>query len=130
MFTGRPAFAGNTPEELTAALENSMPEPIGDTALDRLVLNCLVKDPAGRWQRVQQVHMEFKILVFSARRAQQPAMARQSDLQSELRQVEGRLNARLEQQFGETVARLRQLPHNCRCSNRNWRPAWNSTARR
>ena len=111
MFTGRRAFPGDTPEELRESIEKSNPEPIGDTALDRLILNCLVKDPAGRWQRVQQVHMEFKILVFSARRIQQPAGPRPAELalQTELRQVETRLNARIEQQYGDTVAGLRHL---------------------
>src|ERR1039458_4891984 len=75
MFTGRRAFAGDDAEVLARSIEKSMPVPIGDTALDRLILNCLVKDPAGRWQRVQQVHMEFKILIFFARRAQSVAAA-------------------------------------------------------
>ena len=111
MFTGQRAFAGESAEELAVSIENSMPVPIGDTALDRLVLNCLVKDPAGRWQRVQQIHMEFKILIFSARRAQSAGLPRQPDaaLQAELRQVESRLAVRLEQQFGEAAAGLRHL---------------------
>jgi chromosome segregation ATPase len=111
MFTGRRAFAGENAGELAAAIENSMPEAIGDTALDRLVFNCLVKDPAGRWQRVQQVHMEFKILLFSARRAQAAALPHQPDpvLQAEVRMVESRLTSRLEQQYAEATADLRHL---------------------
>ena len=111
MFTGRRAFHGDTAEELAASIENSMPEPIGDTGLDRLVLNCLVKDPAGRWQRLQQVHMEIRILLFAAKRAQPVAIPRQRDfaLQSTLREVEAQLNSRLDQQYGEAAAGLRQL---------------------
>ena len=110
MFTGRRAFNGDTPEELAASLEHSTPEPIGDTGLDRLVLNCLVKDPAGRWQRVQQVHMEFRILTFSSKRAQQLSVPRRDFVvQSALRQVETQLSARLDQQFGEAAAGLRHL---------------------
>ena len=111
MFTGRRAFPGETAEEIAASLESCVPEPIGDTAIDRLVLNCLVKDPAGRWYRVQQVHMEFRILLFSAKRSQQLSAPRQREfaLQSELRQVESRLHALLDQQYGEAVAGVRQL---------------------
>jgi serine/threonine protein kinase/uncharacterized protein YukE len=110
MFTGRRAFSGETPEELAASIANCMPEPIGDTGLDRLVLNCLVKDPAGRWQRVQQVHMEFRILTFSSKRAQQlSAPRRQFALQADLRKVESQLSVRLDQQSGEAAAGLRQL---------------------
>jgi chromosome segregation ATPase len=111
MFTGRRAFPGETAEEIAASLESCVPEPIGDTAIDRLVLNCLVKDPSGRWHRVQQVHMEFRILLFSAKRAQQLAAPRHREfaLQSELRQVESRLHALLDQQYGEAAAGVRQL---------------------
>ena len=111
MFTGRRAFPGETAEEIAASLESCVPEPIGDTAIDRLVLNCLVQDPAGRWHRVQQVHMEFRILLFSAKRAQQLAAPRHREfaLQSELRQVESRLHTLLDQQYGEAVAGVRQL---------------------
>jgi chromosome segregation ATPase len=110
MFTGRRAFSGETPEELAAAIENSIPEPIGDTGLDRLVSNCLVKDPAGRWQRLQQVHMEFRILTFSAKRAQQLSAPRQHfALQADLRKVEDQLSARIDQQWAEAAAGLRQV---------------------
>jgi len=111
MFTGRRAFPGETADEIAASLESSVPEPIGDTAIDRLVLNCLVKDPAGRWHRVQQIHMEFRILLFSAKRAQQLSAPRQREfaLQSELRQLESRLHALIDQQYEEGLSEVRHL---------------------
>ena len=118
MFTGRRAFPGYSPEELAESLENFTPEPIGDTGLDRLILTCLAKDPASRWQRVQQVQMEFRILVFSARRVQVAVLPRQPDhaLQAELRNfstqlplLESRMASRLEQQYAETTAALRHV---------------------
>jgi chromosome segregation ATPase len=110
IFTGRRAFPGDTPEELTAAIEQSTPEPTGDAALDRLVMNCLVKDPACRWQRVQQVHLELKIMVFSAKRGQSPAVpSRVESLQAQLQQLESRLVTRMAQQHGEAAAGLQLL---------------------
>ena len=99
MLTGRQAFEGADSEALAESIANSAPPPVGDTALDRLVLNCLAKDPAGRWQRIQQVHMEIKILNFSAARAHAAATLRQPDaaLQAEMRLLESRLTARLGQ---------------------------------
>jgi len=99
MFTGRAAFGGADPEELAESIANATPPPIGDPALDRLVFNCLVADPAGRWQRVQQVHMEIKILNFSANRAHAAVSPRPPDpvLLAELRRIDSRATARLEQ---------------------------------
>ena len=113
MLTGRRAFDAADSEALAEAIENSMPAPVGDTALDRLILNCLVKDPAGRWQRAQQVHMEIKILTFStlsANRAQTAGLPRQADplAMAELRKVESRVTSRLEQ-HEESVSGLRQM---------------------
>jgi hypothetical protein len=102
MLSGRRAFAGEQPEELAEAIANAAPTPLGDAALDRLVANCLVKDPAGRWQRIQQVQLELKILNFSATRLQAAGSPRPADaaLQAELRLVESRLGDRLERQQG------------------------------
>ena len=106
MITGVPAFSGEDDEALVAAIENAIPTPVGDSSLDRLITNCLVKDPAGRWQRVQQVHMEIKILTFSATRDRAAAMPRPSDpaVQAELRQ----LHARLSEHLGKHTDRLDQ----------------------
>ena len=110
MLSGRRAFEGDQPEALADSIATVVPEPLGDPALDRLVFNCVVKDPAGRWQRIQQVQMELKILNFSASRAQAAATPRQSypALLAELRQLESRVSSRLEAQAA-AVADLRRV---------------------
>jgi hypothetical protein len=110
MLTGRPPFEGEQSETLAESIAGAVPPPIGDAALDRLVANCLVKDPGGRWQRVQQVQMELKMLAFSANRARATAAPRQPDpgLAAELRGVESKLSSRLEPQE-EAVAELRRV---------------------
>jgi len=110
MLTGRPPFHCDQPEALAESITNTAPPPIGDAALDRLVSNCLIKDPGGRWQRVQQVQMELKMLAFSANRARATAAPRQPDpaLAAELHGVETRLSSRLAPQE-EAVADLRRV---------------------
>jgi len=110
MLTGRPPFNGDQPETLAESLANATPPPIGDAALDRLVSNCLIKDPGGRWQRIQEVQMELKMLAFSANRARAAAAPRQPDpsLAAELHGVESRLSSRLAPQE-EAIADLRRV---------------------
>jgi len=56
MLTGRPPFSGSTPQQVLAAHVNQTPEPITqhrDTIppqLAELVMRCLAKRPADRWQ--------------------------------------------------------------------------------
>jgi hypothetical protein len=110
MLTGFPPFSGEQAETLAQAIATATPPPIGDVALDRLVSNCLVKEPGSRWQRIQKVQMELKILAFSANRARAAGAARPPDpaLLAELRQAESRLSSRLEPQE-EAIADLRRL---------------------
>jgi len=121
MLTGRRAFDGDGQTALTLALVNSAPPPSGSSAVDRLVAGCVAKSPAARWQRMQKIIMELKLLTVAARRADaQPAPRGVSDtaLRSEIQQLEGRWNARLaaheksvaeiEQAAGAAVAALRE----------------------
>jgi Tol biopolymer transport system component len=73
MATGRKAFAGDTSDELKAAITGKQPQPIATlqkdpaaqtfyTALDRVVASCLVKNPDRRRQRIQNVLMELKLI--------------------------------------------------------------------
>jgi eukaryotic-like serine/threonine-protein kinase len=73
MITGRPPFAGETPDALVEAVLNTPVPGTGGRAVDVLLSNCLAKDPAGRWQRMQKVQMELKLLTVSARRTETPA---------------------------------------------------------
>ena len=73
MVTGRPPFEGATPEALTAAIFQASAPATGSSRLDALIANCLAKDPALRWQRIQKAQMELKLLTVSARRPENPA---------------------------------------------------------
>jgi len=99
MLTGRPAFDGESQTELKLALCNSAPPPSGSPAVDRLVTSCVAKSPAARWQRMQKIIMELKLLSVAARRADNhPGAARavaDSELRAEMQQVEARIAARL-----------------------------------
>ena len=121
MLTGRRAFDGEGQTELTLALCNSAPPPSGSPAVDRLVTSCVAKNPAARWQRMQKIMMELKLLTVAARRADSTPAARgvsDSAMRSEMQQLEGRLSARLaayekniaamQQTAGEKVESLRE----------------------
>jgi Tol biopolymer transport system component len=80
MATGWKAFAGDTEEELEAAILEKQPPAIGIlrqdaaaaltfSALDRLVASCLVKNPDHRRQRMQNVLVELKLMVGSVGRS-------------------------------------------------------------
>jgi eukaryotic-like serine/threonine-protein kinase len=66
MATGRKAFTGKSQASLIAAILSSEPQPISSIqplsppAFDRLVKNCLVKDPDDRWQTAHDVMLELK----------------------------------------------------------------------
>jgi len=98
MLTGKRAFDADGQTALTMALCNSAPPPSGSPAVDRLVAGCVAKAPAARWQRMQKILMELKLLTVAARRADATPAARgvsDSALRSEIQQLEGRLTARL-----------------------------------
>ena len=69
MFTGRRAFDGETPRALAAALASAAPRPSGNPAVDRLMGGCLAKSPDSRFQRVQKLMLELRLLTASARRS-------------------------------------------------------------
>ena len=121
MLTGRQAFEGEGQTGLTMALCNSAPPPSGSPAVDRLVAGCVAKNPAARWQRMQKILMELKLLTVAARRADAaPATKTVSDsaLRTELQKLEGRLSARLaahektvaesQQHAGDAVSSLKE----------------------
>ena len=98
MLTGRRAFDGETQTELKLALSNAAPPPSGSPAVDRLVNSCMAKSPAARWQRMQKIIMELKLLTVAARRADTQVPGRgaaDSALRAEMQQLEARLSLRL-----------------------------------
>ena len=110
MLTGARAFDG-VGGALATALATAAPRPSGSPAVDRLLANCLAKDPAARWPRMQKILMDLKLLTVAARRAETAAPQRRTDaadavLRDEMRQLEARMTARLEAQE-KTMAELR-----------------------
>jgi serine/threonine-protein kinase len=61
LLTGRPPFDGDTPQELLRAHLGQSPDPLGarradvPVALAALVMKCLEKRPADRWQRADEI---------------------------------------------------------------------------
>jgi len=98
MLTGRPAFSGEGPA-LADALATASPAPSGSPAVDRLVASCVAKDPGARWQRMQKLLLELKLLAVAVQRAESPrreVVDPVPAIRAELQQVESRLAARLE----------------------------------
>ncbi len=98
MLTARPAIEGRS--------RDAQPLRTGHAGFDRLIATCLCPEASGRWQRMQQVTMELKLLAASERRTETSPAQRQERRQEqfqeamreELRQMEARWAARLEQQ--------------------------------
>src|SRR5437899_5481012 len=61
MLTGRPPFTGATPQHVLAAQVTEAPEPVTKrrsavpAALAQLVMRCLEKSPADRWQSAEEL---------------------------------------------------------------------------
>jgi serine/threonine protein kinase/Tol biopolymer transport system component len=68
MVTGRPAFAGGSQASLITSIMSRDPEPVGTfqpatpARLDRVIRNCLVKDPRRRWQSAFDVSLELRAI--------------------------------------------------------------------
>jgi hypothetical protein len=68
LTTGRRAFGGETPQAIKRAILESDPPPTGNPELDSIVSRCLDKNPATRWQKMEQVLFELRLLAGSVRR--------------------------------------------------------------
>ncbi len=61
MVTGRPAFEGNSPANIVAAILEPKPpsklitQPLMASGLDRVVRTCLARDPDDRWQSARDL---------------------------------------------------------------------------
>jgi hypothetical protein len=91
MATGRHAFLADSPEALEAEIRAKAFSPIGHERLDHLVKQCLAKEPSARWQRMQPIQMELRLLAIAARLGDPGVMARHYQLEAEV-------HAELEQQ--------------------------------
>ncbi|MBZ5625382.1 MAG: protein kinase [Acidobacteriia bacterium] len=118
MLTGRGPFQGGSLEALSAAILNSAPPPSGSPAVDRMVANCVAKDPAARWQRAQKLLMELKLLSVAVRRSEAIAPVRREPdpaMLAEMQQMESRFASRMAQveqsiaAFSERLSQVEQV---------------------
>jgi Tol biopolymer transport system component len=77
MATGRKAFQGTSQASLISSVLTSEPpppssfEPFPPRAIDRLVRNCLVKDPGRRWQSAHDVGLEIDAIAESSQETEE-----------------------------------------------------------
>jgi uncharacterized membrane-anchored protein YhcB (DUF1043 family) len=97
VLTGRRAFEGETEAAMMESLCGAPAPPSGSPSVDRLLAGCLGKEPSTRWQRVQKVQLELKLLTAAARRASALPAAAVSDaaFREEMAKFEERVNAKL-----------------------------------
>ena len=99
MLTGRTFDDGTTADGAAAGLS-------GSPAADRVLALCLSANPDSRTQRMQTLLMELKLFGVTARRAEmasaaasrREAVVSSSEIRSEMREIEQRLEARLSAQ--------------------------------
>src|SRR5216683_6295687 len=66
MLSGKPAFGGKTKASMIAAILSSEPpplstvQPLAPLALERVIKQCLAKDPDERWQSAGDIARELK----------------------------------------------------------------------
>jgi chromosome segregation ATPase len=101
MVSGRPAFAGATEEELRSAILEHEPAalPAEYGAFSRIIDKCLAKAALHRFQRIQRVQMELKLLMVTARRAEQEAGTMSDGVQALVRTELASMEDRLTQKF-------------------------------
>ena len=121
MLTGCPAFQGESPEVLAESILRSNPRPSGVPSADRFLRCCLERDPCARFQHMQKVVLELKVLMVVSHCSQaDTARAREAAdavLRSEIRSIESRMTACLQEQvriaeaatsIGDRIAHLEQ----------------------
>jgi len=81
MATGRRAFTGKTQSSVVAAILASDPppvsavQPMSPPALDRVIRNCLAKDPEDRFQSVHDLMLQLKWIADGGSQAGVPSLA-------------------------------------------------------
>ena len=69
LLTGRPPFVGGTPQQVLAAHVTQAPEPVSrhrpgvSAGLEAVLMRCLAKRPADRWQSADELHAQLEPLV-------------------------------------------------------------------
>lgn len=68
LLTGRPPFSGRTAQEILAAQVTETPEPVSKLRpgvpleLEEVILRCLAKRPADRWQSAEEIRARLEPL--------------------------------------------------------------------
>ena len=68
LLAGRPPFVGGTPQQVLAAHVTQQPDPVSrhrpgiPVALDQLLMRCLAKRPADRWQSAEELLAQLEPL--------------------------------------------------------------------
>jgi eukaryotic-like serine/threonine-protein kinase len=108
MFSGRKAFPGSSADELRTAILEREPAPLeGDIA--RVTSKCLAKAPIQRWQRMQRIQMELKLLTVFARRGEVEPVIKADRVQAMLRQEIAQLESRVAERFATHDAAAAEL---------------------
>ena len=115
MATGRKLFARDTPEAIKEAIVTAELPSTGYPELDRVLAGCLDRNPKARWQRIQQVLVELRLLLASVRRRESAQRATLQDmeaaLRADMRQLESAIAARLdgyEKSVADSLAAARE----------------------
>jgi len=72
LLAGRPPFMGNTPQQILSAQVTATPDPLETyrstvpQALSEMVMRCLEKKPADRWQTAEEMLEPFEALSTSS----------------------------------------------------------------
>jgi len=103
MLTGRDPFPGDGALVPLGAVYGEQGPIRADqvAGLERLIEQCLAKEPANRLQRMQKVYLELKLLKVSARRPEEPSFAKareksEAALRDEIGRVERAAGSRVE----------------------------------
>ena len=95
ILTGRKAFEGDSESAIMASLFDFRPAWSGSPAVDRFLTGCLVR-ATMRWQRIEKVQLELKLLTEPARPSGASRVeAPDADLRAEFARFEARVTAGL-----------------------------------
>jgi len=89
MLSGNPAFGGRTKASVIASILSSEPpplsvaQPLAPPALERVIKQCLAKDPDERWQSAGDIARELKWISEGGSQASSPVPAIQGRSQRE-----------------------------------------------
>ncbi len=120
MISGRRAFDGQTPADIGTAILERDPAPLTAAPPDlaRLVAKCLAKEPESRWQRMQKVLLELKLIKVQVRSAATGRDRLEAILQARIADLEHNLaaqsaehaasNQRTAEELGRAIAEHRE----------------------